>query len=155
MQYKQLNFYSKEKEIVISGFVMKKLYQYRQLVKTSSERGGLLFGHIVNENKAIVDNMLEVKPEKAGPSFCWFSSEKENKLIKEEYKRGSYLLGKWHTHYENIPRPSNVDISSMKEYYLKSEHNMPLFLMLIIGKNGNLYLGGFNEQEYIFTKSGN
>lgn len=150
MQHKKIKFRYNEKEIIIPAPVVKTLFGHRQPSASSPERGGLLFGQVINGDTAIISVVRELKPEQSGPFFCYFSSKTENKIIKKEYKEGNYLLGKWHTHYECSPVPSHTDIASMKEYYVKSKHNMPFFLMLIVGKDGSLYLGGFNDREYEF-----
>jgi len=42
-------------------------------------------------------------------------------------------VGDWHTHPEKTPTPSYQDQKSMKDMYLKSEHQLPGFVMIIIG----------------------
>ena len=152
MPQKEMIFKYYEKEIVITYPAKESLVRCRQVASSFSERGGLVFGQILTKDRAVINLVREVKPKNAKPRFCLFSKNDENKIIKEEYKKGNYLLGKWHTHYEDIPEPSDIDIASMKTYYATSKHNMPFFLMLIIGKEGSIYVGGFNDQEYRFEE---
>lgn len=152
MSQKGITFKCFEKEIILTHFAKESLIRYRQLSSSSPERGGLVFGQILTKDSAVIRFIREVTTKEAKPRFCLFSKNDENKIIKEEFKKGNHLLGKWHTHYENTPEPSAMDIASMQTYYATSEHNMPFFLMLIIGKDESIYMGGFNDKEYRFEE---
>ena len=49
------------------------------------------------------------------------------------YRQGLYFLGDWHTHPEDIARPSASDIESIQEIYRKSRNSGPGFLLVIVG----------------------
>jgi proteasome lid subunit RPN8/RPN11 len=42
-------------------------------------------------------------------------------------------VGDWHSHPEPVPRPSYLDLHSMKECFLRSKHELRNFLLIIVG----------------------
>ena len=57
----------------------------------------------------------------------------EQREIDNRHKKGLHFVGDWHTHPEDIPQPSHLDISSMQETVAKSIHSLNGFLMVIVG----------------------
>jgi len=49
------------------------------------------------------------------------------------HRKGLHYVGEWHTHPENIPRPSGRDSQSIRESFLKSKHSLLGFLLVIVG----------------------
>lgn len=47
--------------------------------------------------------------------------------------RGLHFIGDWHTHPEEVPRPSLQDIKTTADCYKQSEHQLLGFLMVIVG----------------------
>ena len=59
------------------------------------------------------------------------------------FKMGLHYVGDWHTHPEANPSPSGTDLSSMRERVILSGHQLPGFVMCIVGKSelpGSLWL---------------
>lgn len=53
---------------------------------------------------------------------CTRDARLANLFIEEDYKvsnRSRYYLGEWHTHPEDNPQPSNIDVASIKIYILR------------------------------------
>jgi integrative and conjugative element protein (TIGR02256 family) len=57
----------------------------------------------------------------------------ERREIEERFREGLHYLGDWHTHPEPTPEPSPTDIESMQEMVLASRHELPGFIMMIVG----------------------
>ncbi|WP_223263955.1 Mov34/MPN/PAD-1 family protein [Leclercia adecarboxylata] len=119
--------------------VVELLYSHRQLHNASVEAGGILLGqrrgqHIVVTNISEPgpdDISLRTRFERKGDHH----QQEVDKLFKGS---GGYVvyLGEWHTHPENIPQPSCIDITSWRTGLKSAE---PL-IMLIVGIKG-VWLG--------------
>lgn len=67
---------------------------------------------------------------------------KANEFIKEDFEKSDHTriyIGEWHTHPENNPRPSSVDIDSIIEIYNKSEIVTDGVILIIVGTKSNYY----------------
>lgn len=72
---------------------------------------------------------------------------KANAFIMTDYERSNHTrvyIGEWHTHPEDIPSPSSVDVSSIKNSFWQND--LPFkncILMVIIGRK-EIYWGLYN-----------
>jgi integrative and conjugative element protein (TIGR02256 family) len=57
----------------------------------------------------------------------------QRRTIKNKFKKGYHFIGEWHTHPEQNPTPSGLDLKSMREAFLKSNHELNYFIMVIVG----------------------
>lgn len=105
-----------------------------------NENGGYLIGRIIiDSNDYVVDHFTQkMGVDTSSPNSLHLidpgHSEKINELWRES-DGTSHLLGHWHTHYESIPEPSNIDLKSwekMSREVSESSGLSPL-LCLIIG----------------------
>ncbi|WP_255495455.1 Mov34/MPN/PAD-1 family protein [Dysgonomonas sp. 521] len=84
---------------------------------SGNENGGILLGSEINEkyyriNRVSEPCMLIDRSSKCG---CIRNANKANEIIKREFESSNhtrFYLGEWHTHPEDNPTPSTVDISS-------------------------------------------
>jgi integrative and conjugative element protein (TIGR02256 family) len=61
----------------------------------------------------------------------------QRRVIKEQFKRGHHFVGEWHTHPEPSPTPSNLDLASMRDAFLKSGHELNYFITVIVGNRAD------------------
>lgn len=54
--------------------------------------------------------------------------------IDTRFRLGLHFVGDWHTHPENNPQPSQIDIASMAEGVQKSKHSLNAFVLVIVGR---------------------
>ena len=52
------------------------------------------------------------------------------------FKRGWHFVGDWHTHPEERPRPSGLDIRGVQEMFVKSRHSLESLVLVIVGTAG-------------------
>ena len=65
---------------------------------------------------------------------------------------GLHYVGDWHTHPELKPTPASLDISSMKDCFIKSIHELNYFVLTIVGtspKKANIWVGLINDKKVI------
>jgi integrative and conjugative element protein (TIGR02256 family) len=107
--------------------------RYRQRGLSSREAGGQLFGRVADDGWAV--------EQATGPRRSDFRTRfnfrpnrsSERREIEELFREGLHYLGDWHTHPEIAPEPSSTDIESMQEMVVASRHELPGFIMMIVG----------------------
>lgn len=65
-----------------------------------------------------------------------------NNFIYEDFEVSDHTriyIGEWHTHPEDHPMPSAVDINSIAEIYNKSDIVIDGVILIIVGLNTNYY----------------
>ncbi|KWU48660.1 Mov34/MPN/PAD-1 family protein [Pseudomonas palleroniana] len=104
----------------------------------SKEAGGILLGHVRGEHLEII--------EATEPSF-WdrrfrFLFERmphfHHKLAMKRWRESNGLvryIGEWHTHPQNVPTPSSIDLREWQILAADRRDGRPL-LALIVGCNG-------------------
>lgn len=119
--------------IIFTDAVLGHFRKHSQSRIWRTEAGGQLFARF-----ELPDIIVE---EATGPRLCDLRTRfsfrpnraAEQKEIDSRHKKGLHFVGDWHTHPEDIPQPSHLDISSMQETVAKSVHSLNGFLMVIVG----------------------
>ena len=78
--------------------------------------------------------------------------EVQQKIILKRFSSGLHFIGEWHTHPEEFPNPSSIDIFSMSDSFNKSKHELNYFVMVIVGSNAgdiSLCVSLHNGSEFI------
>lgn len=120
-------------EVTVSGDVLRHFLKNRQDAFWKSEAGGQLFARISGNRWEIVK---ATGPRRADyrRRFRFFPSRKEEQSeINTSFEDGLHYVGDWHTHPEEQPTPSDLDRRSMAEVVRSSQHQLPGFLMIIVG----------------------
>lgn len=123
--------------VSISADVVDHLRQHRQLGNEVPEAGGQLFATV---NKAVWRIAKATGPRKSDwRTRFGFRPDRsaERKEIREFFKNGLHYVGDWHTHPEARPVASGEDLRSMNELVTRSQHELPGFLMIIVGTNSD------------------
>ena len=109
---------------------------FRQKTFYDKEAGGQLF-----VRKSRKDLYLELatgpRPSDKRSRTSYIPDMKESQReINEQYERGLHFIGNWHTHPENKPSPSGIDVDTMKQCFCTAKQELLVGLILIIvGKN--------------------
>ena len=123
--------------IVISMEVLEQLYSERQDALCKPESGGILLGGISSQDASIfVDSISLPTSSDKCLRYSFFRSYRHNhvamKYWKTTGKTGTYL-GLWHTHPENVPKPSQTDLSDWKNALRTDKFFTDNLLFLIVG----------------------
>ena len=126
----------------IKESVVSILSSFRQV--TGNERGGVLTGSIISDDTYRVSNVSEPCLFLNASDRCSYirDASKANKFIKEDFEKSEHTrvyIGEWHTHPEDEPTPSSVDLNSIKEIYQKSELVIDGVVLVIVGLKSNYY----------------
>lgn len=119
--------------VKIEAHVLEHLALHRQTSCLKKEAGGQLFARIRPREWTIV---RATGPRKSDwrSRFGYHPNRKaEREEIERLFADGLHFVGDWHTHPQKIPRPSGTDTRSMDETVALSGHDLPGFLLLIVG----------------------
>ena len=101
------------------------------------ECGGILIGYYIEDRTTAV--VTEIT-DQIGKHRSRFSREESGliKLLTKLWSKGYYYIGEWHYHPDNSPRPSNIDLITMRKLSMCNELKCPEPILMIIGdKDGN------------------
>ncbi len=148
----EINIPNSIQKIIISNDVLELFIKSKQIKKTQKEVGGQLFAKISQNEISILKTYLPNKYDKRTYNSFLPSRKKQMEEIYYSFPRGLHYVGDWHTHPEETPTPSNIDLDSMKECFVKSKHELNNFILIIVGNSKiylNLWVGLVNSREVI------
>lgn len=98
------------------------------------EAGGQLFARIDRNIVQIVVASGPRSKDFRAPFLYIPNKVEERKEIKEFYRLGLHYVGDWHTHPQDIARPSALDLRTAKSTFLRSHHDLGGLLLVIVGR---------------------
>ncbi|MBX3037793.1 MAG: Mov34/MPN/PAD-1 family protein [Anaerolineales bacterium] len=135
-----INRFSRQKILVsleVIEFIEREAYLSRK-----TETGGVIGGIGRVEDK----NVFITKVSNGGPNaikkpFFFSRDTKYCQEIVNEWARNSNgevdYLGEWHKHLEREPKPSSIDIETMKKISQSSDYHISQPILMIIGESNN------------------
>lgn len=140
--------------VVMSEEVIRTISQYVQNDAVKDEAGGILLGIRRNDHFEVIYATEPTKFDVRSRTH-WQRSEKihEDIAIKrwQESKGKVTYLGEWHTHPENIPSPSMVDINEWNKLSSKCSYRAGL-AMIIVGID-DLWCGVVQRKNSVLSMS--
>jgi len=141
-----------KQRLIFTHRVLKHLFQQRQIKKTQSEAGGQLFAKITPQIVVVVaatgPHMRDLRKRFSFIPYKW----RLKKEIHDSFSRGLHYVGDWHTHPQKKPKPSWLDLISMRECYIKSSHELDHFILVILGNSTGtkgIWVGLINQTQTI------
>jgi integrative and conjugative element protein (TIGR02256 family) len=128
-----------ESLVVISTEVANILLSYRQISDSSPESAGVLIGERRDIHIVITDLSEPSQSDIRSRFMVDRISKHHQDAIDDAFKESNgewHYLGEWHTHPEDVPKPSMMDYTSWHKN-LKSE----LPLILIIAGRTHFWVG--------------
>lgn len=118
----------------VSGFFS----SVQQVGSFGVEMGGILVGQFCSSNEILLTDVTtpQLLDKKTSNRFVRFEMGHQEIMdaLWEESKHKKFYLGEWHTHNQNSPSPSNIDIKNWKTIS-KRNHESELLFFIIVGKN--------------------
>lgn len=114
--------------------------EYRQMECSDLEAGGQLFIKNINNKKELLICKATgpKKSDARGIRFFDINMRLAKIEIKRYYEKGLYFVGDWHTHPQDEPVPSSLDIESIQDCCTKSEPSrdfkVNFLVMVIVGR---------------------
>lgn len=116
----------------------------RQKCWISKEIGGQLFAKISGQRITIaVATITQGKSRRS--RFGFFPDRAaERQDVLRYFQQGLHYVGDWHSHPEDYPSPSSVDLREMQDIFRQSRHELSFMILLIVGRTefpAGLYVG--------------
>lgn len=129
---------SNDGKLKISEDVLKSMFMYVQDQRHKREAGGVLIGRFIKNSKHIVVDEISVPMAGDVRSRAFFKRgvKKHQKVIDNAWERSNgtlNYLGEWHTHPENYPSPSSIDLSSWKSKLTNDTFSSRYLYFIIVG----------------------
>jgi len=128
--------------VVVHPDALRVFHEHRQ-IGALPERGGLLLGEI-HENGTVLFVSCASVPgaEDRSSRFSWNrDQDRANRIIREKWEQSNGLinyLGEWHTHPQDDPRASCVDMATMFRLVRRKTLVTQGLLMVIVGRESVL-----------------
>lgn len=127
------------------------LLQYRQY--EGFEAGGVFTGSVIGLNQYRISKIspLCTVVDTSSTNSCERDAQKANDFIFDDYEASNhtrYYLGEWHTHPENNPTPSCIDVNSIEIIYKYSDCVIDGVFLIIVGIKSNYY--GFYDGKELY-----
>lgn len=136
--------------ISLSKEVISIFKKYIQNDAKKPESGGIITGKIY-ENLIDILNCSEPSHLDKRSRYNYNRSHKSAQIyINEKFEESGgreIYLGEWHTHPEDIPIPSDIDIKSFNKTLNKNKLNSDIHFMIIVGIL-NIYLGIYKNGKF-------
>lgn len=113
--------------------VLEHFQKFKQLSPEDLEGGGQLFATFTAEEILVKMATGPYKEDHRKKFLFWPLRKKSQQDIDHFFSQGLHYIGDWHTHPQEIPIPSAQDNFSMKDKYIKSQHELKAFMMVIVG----------------------
>src|SRR5687768_13492126 len=120
--------------LVLSGEVVRKFRRYRQKRWYQREAGGQLFARLSPSRIVIEEATGPRRTDRRTRTSYVPDRAAEQREIDGRHREGLHFVGDWHTHPEELPRPSGLDVASISESVRKSSHALNGFLLVIVGQ---------------------
>ena len=145
MIYVNLNNKSR---IVIPSDIFNSLLKFRQL-GLEPEAGGIFVGKRLLNNSIIIINFSRPQDNDVRSRYKFSKTSPNHQKFVDDYfgKSSGFisLIGEWHTHPEDIPTASIVDIQSWEK--IISDNDDRLFFLIIGLQAGRFYFRESNEWQ--------
>lgn len=137
--------------VQISKSVKDTWEKYRQYKRSDNEAFGILIGSLDLDSKTILVEKCTEPYEgdcSTRRSFT-LKSKRHQEILDLEFDKSEgtrFYLGTWHTHPENTPTPSSIDIKDWKKCR-KRNKGKPVFVFAIVGIVSQYYFVSSDETK--------
>jgi len=125
--------------VQFSNHVSADFQEYRQLNNKDNEAGGVLIGRILlNNNDIVIDRVTSPSSEDTRSRFSFFRAILiVQKIIVDAWNKSNgtqNYLGEWHTHPEDTPSPSHIDIKNWENIFRQTKTEAEELFFVIVGR---------------------
>lgn len=138
-----------DQSIVLSEPVLRHFSEYRQLARHDREAGGQLFARFDVPCIIVVEATGPRKTDRRTRTSYAPDRTAEQVEINQRAVDGLIWVGDWHTHPDDHPRPSQLDIASITECAERSSLQLNGLLLIVVGRNeppDGLYVSIYEPQ---------
>lgn len=119
--------------ISLAPKVVEALLEHRQIKWKDREAGGPLFSNSPGR-KCTIDLASGPFPKDRRARHSYIPHRPSVQAdVHRKHRSGLHFVGTWHTHPSARPTASPSDARSISNLFRESEHNLDVFIMLIVG----------------------
>jgi integrative and conjugative element protein (TIGR02256 family) len=126
------------------------LSAHRQEGWRAKEIGGQLFARFSPESVEVTVATV-TKGKSRRSRFGFFPDRNAERAdVLSLFKQGLHYIGDWHTHPQDVPTPSSTDERELHDIFVKSQHELPFMLLVIVGTKPpptGLYVGAVTSRN--------
>lgn len=140
-----------DQKVILCSSVIDQVTLHRQICHNAPESGGQLFAHITPSEIVISCATGPYKEDRRSRFRLTLDRWRQRLDIARLFSQGLHFVGEWHTHPEEHPSPSELDLANMRECFVKSKHQLHSFLMMIVGTDTSeegIWLSQHNDFQY-------
>lgn len=126
--------------LIFGKVVLRHFERHRQTHLWHREAGGQLFARLDATHIMIEKATGPRRTDHRTRNSYIPNRRAEQAEICEQHSAGLHYVGDWHTHPELDPRPSQQDLASMGNCFMKSKHALNGFVLVIVGNGTPLRL---------------
>ncbi len=127
--------------LIIKPDVLAHFDRFRQRRFWQRESGGQLFATIDRELITVEEATGPRASDRRGRVIYVANRAAEQQEINDRHAKGLHFVGDWHTHPEEYPNPSPIDLASLADCFTRSHHGLNAFVLVIVGRStGNFGL---------------
>ncbi len=122
--------------ILFTPNTVKMFERSRQITSDQPESGGYLFGQLFGDQLVICVATPPGPDDTKKPRFFKRSRERGQLLLDRIWRASNgktVLVGEWHTHFEENPKPSWIDISESKKALKLNICHLDFMVVVIVG----------------------
>ncbi len=125
-------------QLGIPTHILKQLDSFKQIGNELPESAGLIIGYKTNNSEYRVEKITTPKSnDYQTRSYFKLDASAHQCEVNEAYKNSDCLLGymgTWHTHPQNVPVPSSVDITDWKKHNAENSDRQLFFVVVGLKK---------------------
>ncbi|MCE0498502.1 MAG: Mov34/MPN/PAD-1 family protein [Methylacidiphilales bacterium] len=129
--------------VLIAEQLYRNLLPYCQTGK-KCETGGALAGYKLATNTWVISTLMHPSPKnKSGRTWLERDLVAAQEFVDRVHQQseGQFTyIGEWHTHPEELPRPSSQDTGMLEDILKGSKPHLKFLFGIILGKTGKLCL---------------
>lgn len=135
-----MKYSAKGIDLTFEPCVTQHLYRFMQNEPRKPESGGQLFGGIDGNTVIVKVATGPYKKDKRSRNSYESCPVSAQKAIDYQLSAGLEYLGEWHTHPEESPQASSLDVKAMKNIFAKSKLRTNGLLLAIVGNNQKKFI---------------
>ncbi|MFM2057746.1 MAG: hypothetical protein RLY71_2131 [Pseudomonadota bacterium] len=123
--------------LIIVDHAVEQMKSFVQHHWWQAEAGGVLLGrHLIDSDNVVIDEVTTPQNSDRRSRFSFFRSSQHETLARARWQQQSSTmayLGLWHTHPQDNPEPSHVDLGDWRQAIVKDTFEGERLFFPIIG----------------------
>lgn len=150
-------YYLNNTRVCVESSVIILMNKYKQMNFNQKEACGILMCSITDDGEYIsINNATTPQSNDIRKKSYFFLKDKSHQVILDElYSKSSgtiFLCGTWHTHAEDYPKASSLDIKEWKKFVYGNKGLVENFYFIIAGKKDISLYTYINDKIKLITK---